>query len=202
MRADERKIFATTKAKSMFSNVYSCCHSLDDIMRATDVVFGGKRAFVSGFSSSTWLQNLPFAFGAPVITMTAAPTVFQTATVPIATATSLLATYGAFPTTYGAVPLLWNVSEVSVLIGSSACGRPGGRLRTARRPSADGRRPSADGRRSSTDDRGGRLRMARGRPRMATRRPEWSTSWSGCDQGQRWPGVDPLVGCSTLVRGS
>ena len=45
MRADERKIFATTKAKSKFNNVYSCRHSLNDIMRATDVVFGGKRAF-------------------------------------------------------------------------------------------------------------------------------------------------------------
>ena len=42
MRADERKIFATTKAKSKFNNVYSCRHSLNDIMRATDVVFGGK----------------------------------------------------------------------------------------------------------------------------------------------------------------
>ena len=49
MRADEHKIFATTKAKSMFSNVYSCCHSLDDIMRAIDVVFGGKRPFSERF---------------------------------------------------------------------------------------------------------------------------------------------------------
>ena len=32
-------------AKSKFNNVYSCRHSLFDIMRATDVVFGGKRAF-------------------------------------------------------------------------------------------------------------------------------------------------------------
>ena len=43
MRADERKIFATTKGKFLFSNVYSCCRSHDDIMRASDVVFGGKR---------------------------------------------------------------------------------------------------------------------------------------------------------------
>ena len=49
MRADERKIFATTKAKSEFSNVYSCHHWLDDIMRATDVVFGGKSAFCERF---------------------------------------------------------------------------------------------------------------------------------------------------------
>ena len=30
-------------AKSNFINVYSCRHSLNDIIRATDVVFGGKR---------------------------------------------------------------------------------------------------------------------------------------------------------------
>ena len=35
LRVDERNIF--------------CCHSLDDIMRATDVVFGGKRAFCERF---------------------------------------------------------------------------------------------------------------------------------------------------------
>ena len=46
IRADERKIFATTKA---FSNMYSCCHSPDDIMHATDLVFGGKRAFCERF---------------------------------------------------------------------------------------------------------------------------------------------------------
>ena len=50
MRADERKIFATTKAKSKFSNAYSCCRSLDDIMRATDVVLAGSAHFLSGFS--------------------------------------------------------------------------------------------------------------------------------------------------------
>ena len=33
-----------------------------------------------------------------------------------------------------------------------------------------------------------------GRCRFATQQ--------GCDRGQRWPGVDPLVGSSTLVRGS
>ena len=94
---------------------------------------------------------------------------------------------------------------------SSACGRPvvvclrmirGHRLRMA----------------------GGRLRMAGGRLRMVGEVvcgwPERSSAdgpgssadgdsssrmvnvvkW--CDRGQRWPGVDPLVGCSTLVRGS
>ena len=45
LRAVGRKTFATTKAKSKFNNVHSCCHSLDDIMRETDVEFGGKRAF-------------------------------------------------------------------------------------------------------------------------------------------------------------
>ena len=61
IRAVERKIFATTKVKSKFSNVYSCCHSLDNIMRATDVVFGGKRAFCERFLRWTrrflWLRH-------------------------------------------------------------------------------------------------------------------------------------------------
>ena len=41
-----------------------------------------------------------------VATLTAAPTVFPIATVPIVTATCLLATYGALPSTYGAVPFV------------------------------------------------------------------------------------------------
>merc|ERR1719258_980269 len=36
--------------KSKFDNVYGCRHSLTDgIMRATDVMLGGKRALVLGF---------------------------------------------------------------------------------------------------------------------------------------------------------
>merc|ERR1712194_466173 len=36
--------------KSKFDNVYGCRHSLPDgIMRATDVMIGGKRALVCGF---------------------------------------------------------------------------------------------------------------------------------------------------------
>merc|ERR1711862_328530 len=36
--------------KSMFDNVYGCRHSLpDSIMRATDVMIGGKRALVAGY---------------------------------------------------------------------------------------------------------------------------------------------------------
>merc|ERR1711968_317990 len=36
--------------KSKFDNVYACRHSLPDgIMRATDVMLGGKRALVCGF---------------------------------------------------------------------------------------------------------------------------------------------------------
>merc|ERR1711881_98530 len=36
--------------KSKFDNVYGCRHSLpDSIMRATDVMIGGKRALISGF---------------------------------------------------------------------------------------------------------------------------------------------------------
>ena len=47
----------------------------------------------------------------------------------------------------------------------------------------------------------GRLRMARGRLRMASSRLRMARGRL-CDRGQRWPGLDPLVGCSTLVRGS
>merc|ERR1719353_1312988 len=36
--------------KSKFDNVYGCRHSLPDgIMRATDVMLGGKRALICGF---------------------------------------------------------------------------------------------------------------------------------------------------------
>merc|ERR1711879_38849 len=36
--------------KSKFDNVYGCRHSLpDSIMRATDVMIGGKRALVAGY---------------------------------------------------------------------------------------------------------------------------------------------------------
>merc|ERR1711976_685079 len=36
--------------KSKFDNVYGCRHSLpDSIMRATDVVIGGKRALIAGY---------------------------------------------------------------------------------------------------------------------------------------------------------